>query len=241
MEDARQIPLLENNVIHVWTARFSDLDCYFRIFSDFLSQTEQEKASTFRKPAGARNYILRHGMVRYVLGTYTRTEPGMVPLVIAGNGKPELDLKRESLKISFNISHTSELVSVGVITKFGIGIDIVKIDPRCPIQEIAEYLFTPHEKKYLQGLQPDRRVSIFFTMWAMKEAIVKATGEGLPVIHDTDVLNILQYPPSGLPRYDKTNKGAADFFVCPFIPETGYRGAVAVRGEGEKPEFSCRG
>jgi 4'-phosphopantetheinyl transferase len=224
MERAESIPELENNTLHLWTARYSDLDHFYGIFSDFLSQTEQKKASTFRKPADARRYSLRHGMVRFILGTYTRTSPGRVPLVTGRNGKPQLDLQpHDDQTITFSVSHTDEILSIGVMKKFEIGLDIVKIDPRYPILEIAEYLFCPREISYLQGTRPDQRESIFFTFWSMKEAIIKTTGEGLHGIQETDVMNILLN--HTIPK---------DFFMCPFIPAPGYRGAVAVCVSGEK-------
>jgi 4'-phosphopantetheinyl transferase len=224
MDNAESIPELENNTIHVWTARFSDLDRFYGILSDFLSQTEQKKASTFRKPADTRRYSMRHGMVRFILGNYIRTSPGRVPLVTGKNGKPELDLQpHDDQTIMFNVSHTDEMISIGVMKKFEIGIDIVKIDPRYPIQEIAEYLFSPREISYLQGTRPDQRGNIFFTFWSMKEAIVKTTGEGLRGIQETDVMNIVLN--QTIPK---------DFFIFPFIPAPGYRGAVAVCVSGEK-------
>jgi 4'-phosphopantetheinyl transferase len=234
MEHAERIPDLENNTIHVWTARFSDLDHFYRIFSNFLSRTEQKKASTFRKPADARRYILRHGMVRFILGNYILSSPARVPLVTGRNGKPELDLQPPDQKITFNVSHTDEMVSIGVMKKIEIGIDIVKIDPRCPIQEIAEYLFCPHEIRYLEGTRPDLRRNIFFTIWAMKEAVIKATGEGLQIIQDTDVMNRVLNPRPELYRSDKTSTIPKDFVIFPFIPAAGYRGAVAVCVSGEK-------
>jgi 4'-phosphopantetheinyl transferase len=121
--------------------------------------------------------------------------------------------------------------------KFNMGIDIVKIDPRCPIQEIADYLFCPQEIQYLQGTQPDRKQEIFFALWAMKEAVIKATGEGLPAMRDTDVISIVQDPRHGRYRVDNTTSLSKDFFIFPFVPAEGYRGAVAVCLSGEKQDF----
>jgi 4'-phosphopantetheinyl transferase len=237
MEHEERIPELENNSIHVWTACYADPDHFHGIFPGFLSRAEQEKASTFRKPADGRRYILRHGMVRFILGNYLLSPPGSVPLVTGRNGKPGLDLQPKDQPVTFSVSHTGEMMSIGVMKKFNMGIDIVKIDPRCPIQEIADYLFCPQEIQYLQGTQPDRKQEIFFALWAMKEAVIKATGEGLPAMRDTDVISIVQDPRHGRYRVDNTTSLSKDFFIFPFVPAEGYRGAVAVCLSGEKQDF----
>lgn len=230
-QDTTGVPRLTNNAIHIWTAHYCDISRSFPVFLDFLSQPERDRSTSFRKPADARRSVLSHGMVRSVLARYTRSEPGMIPLVYGRNGKPSLaftGMDGASRNISFNLSHTREMIGIGIMKDFEIGIDIVRIDPRCPVREIAGYLFTPRETKFLQGLGSDQRKNMFFTLWAMKEAVIKATGEGLGGIQEIDVLDRIRFPPSDISPGKKTGTQPEDFFICPFIPDAGYRGAVAV-------------
>ena len=79
---------LDNDTIHLWSAQYTDLAVHLPFARVFLSPEEQEKSSEFVKPADAKRYILRHGMLRYILSTYTNTEPESLPLVKGIRGKP---------------------------------------------------------------------------------------------------------------------------------------------------------
>ncbi len=137
------LPLLGQNSIHIWSARYEDIDRHFRDLSDVISREEQETASMFRKSADAEKYILRRGIVRSILAHYTLHTPEMISLKTGRNGKPELDPESANGNVSFNLSHTGEMVLIGVTRKRRIGVDIVKMDPSYRFCESAEYLMTP--------------------------------------------------------------------------------------------------
>jgi len=228
MQKSIHIPNLENNTIHLWTARYSDLDLYYQTVSDFISQKEQEKASTFRKSADVRHYILRHGMLRFILGTYTLSEPRAILLVTGKNGKPELDPLGASADVSFNLSQTSEMVLIGVTKKRRIGVDIVKIESSYRFHDHAEYIFTPGEKACLQKIKPELRSQVFFRIWALKEAILKATGKTLAMMEKTDLSEIIKDVLIS-PEYSMKFLGThPPLFICQFNIGSGHHGAIAV-------------
>jgi phosphopantetheinyl transferase len=66
--------------------------------------------------------------------------PEMISFITGKSGKPELDPDCASEEVSFNLSHTGEMVLNGVTPKRRIGGDIVKMDPSYRLQESAEYL-----------------------------------------------------------------------------------------------------
>jgi len=47
-------------------------------------------------------------------------------------------------------------------------------------------------KKHFQSTEPDLRYQIFFRIWALKEALLKATGGTVMMMKDTDVSEIMQ-------------------------------------------------
>jgi 4'-phosphopantetheinyl transferase len=185
-------PVIEKNRIHIWSARYNDLDCHFRILSEVVSSEEQKTASAFRKPGESRNYLLRHGLVRTILAHYTRKTPEKLSFTKGKNGKPELDPLGAGAELSFNLSHTSEMVLIGVTKKRRIGVDIVKMDPSYQFQDTAEYLMAPAEKAFLIRIEPALRYQVFFRMWAIKEAILKVTGSTLARMVITDLSQIME-------------------------------------------------
>jgi 4'-phosphopantetheinyl transferase len=84
------------------------------------------------------------------------------------------------------------MVLIGIIRNHRIGVDIVKIDPFFQYQDIAEYILTPAEKTFMQRIRPASRYQVFFRIWAIKEAIIKATGETLAIIREIDTSEIIQ-------------------------------------------------
>ncbi len=76
----------------------------------------------------------------------------------------------------FNISHSGNMVGC-VFAEQEIGFDIQKIRP-CK-QDLLIKKFHPDEKMYYEKLDEELRTVLFFRLWAIKEAYVKYTGEGL--------------------------------------------------------------
>jgi 4'-phosphopantetheinyl transferase len=233
-EYADNFPVLENDSLHIWSVRYSDLRSDFSFVSEFLSKRERDKSSRFSDPADSRRYVLRHGMMRYILGEYTGSEPELLPLVEDMNGKPGLDPKSEFREFSFSLSHTNQIVSLGVMKNYRIGIDIVKTDPGYPIYEICDYLFTSAEKEFMRGIEPAQRNQMFFRIWALKEAIVKATGEGIRMMHKTDVTPVVGSTGNASLYMLIINGIPQDFFIFPFSPYQEYIGAAAICLDGEK-------
>ena len=100
-------------------------------------------------------------------------------------GKPGLDPHSDFHDLSFSLSHADQVVSVGIVRNHSIGIDLVKTDPGYPFNDITEYLFTPTEKECIERIAPERRYLLFFGIWALKEAVVKATGDGVRLMNGT--------------------------------------------------------
>jgi 4'-phosphopantetheinyl transferase len=224
----RFLPELEKNSIHVWSARYEDLEPLFRILSDIISPEEQETASTFRKSANAKKYVIRRGIVRSILAQYTRHTPEKIVFITGENGKPELFPDTDSVELSFNLSHSSERVLIGVTKKRRIGVDIVQMDPSYRFQDTAEYLMTPAEKVFLERTEPAQRYQVFFRIWAAKEAIIKATGGTLTQMGTTDLSEIIEdilYSPDYSMHCLDTHP---PFFLWQFMDGSGHLGAIAV-------------
>lgn len=185
---------LESKKIHVWTVNYRDLDRGEKILSALISPDERQRALLFKEPGDARDYTLRHGYLRLVLSHYLCCDPALIPLIICDGGKPDLDIRPGFPSLSFSLSHTREVVALAMSRYHDIGIDIVKPDAGYPFSETADYLFTPEEKAVIAGTLPDLQNQLFFRIWSLKEALLKARGGTAMMMRDTDVSAILQSP-----------------------------------------------
>jgi len=220
-------PFLEENWIHIWSARYGDLEQHFKVLSKVIRFEEQRTASAFRKSADTRKYVLRQGLLRIILGNYTHHNPEMVSFTTGLNGKPELDSERAYADVSFNLSHSSEMVLIGVTKKRRIGVDIVKMDPLYRFHESAEYILTPAEKAFLKSIEPAQRYQVFFRMWALKEAILKATGSTLSMMEKTDLSAIIQDILGSKDYSMKYLNMHPPFFIWQFTSGSEHLGAIA--------------
>jgi len=177
---------------HIWSARYSDLDRYYPVLSDLLSAQEKTRAAGFKKSRDARNFILRQGMVRAVLGQYIRKEAQAVRFVREERGKPYLDPEENIHEIHFSPSHTDEMVCLGISRKTSIGLDIVKCDSRYPFLATTEYLFTPRERQWITQIPSHEQHVRFFRIWSLKEALLKAAGGGAGIMQETEVSRIMK-------------------------------------------------
>ena len=60
-----------------------------------------------------------------------------------------------------------------------LGVDVESIDRRTAALDIADSQFSPAECAWLRGIPPEQLHQAFMQVWTLKEAWIKATGEGL--------------------------------------------------------------
>lgn len=146
-----------------------------------LSDGENARASRFVFARDRVQYLAAHALTRHALSSLLPgTPPHAWQFVPASNGKPDAWLDDHPAPVSFNLSHTNGLVGVAAIARSAmrIGFDLETLDRNVPL-EIADRYFRPEETAWLVALPEDERPCGFLRLWTLKEAFIKATGEGL--------------------------------------------------------------
>jgi|GEM_PF-2497880 len=103
------------------------------------------------------------------------------------------EYKKPSLKAAphlyFSFSYSHDYLLVGLSEGRALGVDIEYIDAGINIREIAHTIMCPAELQTFESLpHPDAQRRFFFTLFAAKEAIIKAFGTGL--YYDVKTLDI---------------------------------------------------
>jgi 4'-phosphopantetheinyl transferase len=80
--------------------------------------------------------------------------------------------------LRFNISHTHGLVACAISHGIDLGIDVEASDRAIEL-DIADRYFAPEEAALVRSAPADQGRCLFFRFWTLKEAFIKATGEGL--------------------------------------------------------------
>lgn len=149
----------------------------------FLSVLDEGEKARLVRFVHARNRIefaAAHGLTRLALGQVLSVPPASLAFVEEPNGKPSAQRGGRPAPVSFNLSHANGMVGVAMVAQSDVpvGFDLERFDRKIEL-ELADRYFRPEEVKWLASLPPDERPGGFLRLWTLKEALIKATGEGL--------------------------------------------------------------
>jgi len=146
-----------------------------------LSAAESARAARFGTDALRHRWIAGRATLRMVLGRTLGIEAAEVAIHRGRRGRPEL--ADASSGIDFNVSHTRGVALIAVARDLPdaarVGVDIEHIDRDVGADRLARKFLTLREQATLVDLAPDMRRQRFLRHWTCKEAMSKATGDGL--------------------------------------------------------------
>lgn len=174
--------LLKPGQIDIWLTFIDDIQNEYLLWQYYPLLTEEEKYqyTLFRFDKDKRRYLVTRALVRVVLAKYAPIEPNQWIFSTNPYGKPKISNVDPLAKhLSFNISHTDGLIIVGVSLDNAIGVDTENIQTIKAPREGLESFLAPSEIEILSQLPSTDYQARFFTYWTLKEAYIKARGEGL--------------------------------------------------------------
>ena len=131
-------------------------------------------------------------MVRSVLGRYLQKDPQKIQFVRNVNGKPELSPEGPIPDIRFSISRTNEKVCLGDHQKIrdrpG---SCKKRRPGILFQRLHTTFSHRANRQWIAQAVPGLRPLRFFRIWALKEALLKATGSSARMMQEGNVAGIM--------------------------------------------------
>jgi len=149
-----------------------------------LSEAERTRYARFRFARDQRDYAIAHDLLRRCLSRYEPVHPMDWQFELEPRGKPQLASTHHlpengGPSLLFNLSHTRGLVAAGVARRFAIGLDVEVLRRFADATDVARRFFSPSEVEALEACPDETRVVRFVELWTLKEAFLKATGEGV--------------------------------------------------------------
>ena len=95
------------------------------------------------------------------------------------HGKPFALVEGASVPINFNVSHSGRHGLIARSSQVKVGVDVEERQIRFNLDGALETIFAPRERAELIRARGERKDRLFFGLWTMKEALVKAVGVGL--------------------------------------------------------------
>ncbi|MFV2101584.1 4'-phosphopantetheinyl transferase family protein [Micromonospora sp. LOL_024] len=141
------------------------------------------------------------------------------------HGKPVL--RSPESPVRFSVSHSGQWCVVAFATRTEVGVDIERLALRggtLPLRALAEV-----ERAVVTGTGVRHRTAAFVRYWTRKEALLKATGDGLTV--DPAKLTVTgPDQPAALLSWDATPAPAGPPHLSDLAAPVGYDGALATLG-----------
>ena len=226
----KEQPSLGADEVHVWILELEVAAPRLEELGAVLSRDERERASKFRFPELRRRFTVSHAGLRMILGRYLGMNPGSIVFQYAERGKPSLDPRLGRELPEFNLAHSSELALVAIAPDRVVGVDLERKQWKASLKDIATRYFSPGECGILEdAATTTEKADCFYSLWSMKEAILKATGEGIADLTRVEVLPEL--------KATGDEVDAARWRLHDLSPIAGFGAALAVEGEGAR--LSC--
>lgn len=147
----------------------------------WLSAAESARAARFGTDGLRDRWIVGRASLRHLLGEALDVAPAAVAIVRGTRGRPELADRASG--IDFNVSHTHDvaLFAIARSANLGtrVGVDVERADRNVGADRLARKFLTDREQSTLAVLQPGARQQLFLRYWTYKEAMSKATADGL--------------------------------------------------------------
>lgn len=151
----------------------------------WLDEKERSRLAAIPQHSGKEAYAFAHWALRSVLGSSLGCPPRSVgflrqpcPGCGGAHGRPAIrDPDRGGEPPEFSMSHSGDHVAIAV-AEATIGIDI---ESHPTPESVAGYLpfLHPREQQWLGGRPAGELVRDFARLWTRKEAMAKATGQGM--------------------------------------------------------------
>jgi 4'-phosphopantetheinyl transferase len=196
-----------------------------------LSREEKRVAARFLRSVDRDRYVVAHGILRQLLGRYLSREPVGLVFETSEFGKPMLVFGAESPLVSFNIAHSGDVILYAIASGRRVGVDVEAVRSDRDWMELAESQFSAQELEALQALDPVERAAAFYRCWTLKEAYVKARGEGLgfPLKQFSVTIGNREMAPAVQWASDDP-QASERWSVFELSPAPGYAGALIVEG-----------
>ncbi|WP_238312854.1 4'-phosphopantetheinyl transferase family protein [Methylobacterium crusticola] len=147
-----------------------------------LPPDETARIARFRQPQDRLEREAAHGLLRHLLGGLLGRPPAGLVLVRDAFGRPALPDARD---LDLNLSHGAGWVAAALARGGRIGVDVEGAARPVDWDALGPHFLHPAELAEFRALPAGARPRRALEIWAVKEACLKASGEGLSAVPET--------------------------------------------------------
>ncbi|MDF1654919.1 MAG: 4'-phosphopantetheinyl transferase superfamily protein [Coxiellaceae bacterium] len=166
---------IDTDSCHILVADLNQLEDRLPQYLNTLSTAEMGRADRFVNQQLRDSFALAHGWLREQLAGYLHVTPAELQFDSNQYGKPFL----VSGELQFNLSHSKQRVALAITKSSDVGIDIQHHDTKVELAAIAKRFFATEEAAWFERAPDNEKLSVFYKIWSLKEAYMKAVGMGM--------------------------------------------------------------
>lgn len=145
---------------------------------EFLSPAERERVATVPEERAVRQFVVSRVLQRRLLAGYVGGPPADIQFGVVGMGKPTLAHPND-IELTFNTTHSGNLVVIAVTAKRDVGVDMEKVRPTPRALQLAKRFFSGEEFRMLSALPASELDRAFLSVWVRREGTTKARGDSV--------------------------------------------------------------
>ena len=169
---------LAPDAIHVWTAPLNvDADEMEEMLAR-LSPSERKRAGALLEERAVRQTVVSRAMQRQLLAGYVGGHPSEISFGVVAMGKPTLS-RPNDIGLTFNTTHSGDLVIIAVTTNRDVGVDVEKVRPVRRALRVAKRVYSEDEYAALANLPAAKLDHAFLSIWVRREGTAKARGDSV--------------------------------------------------------------
>jgi 4'-phosphopantetheinyl transferase len=112
-----------------------------------------------------------------------------------------------------------------------VGVDVESVRPIKNADDLVTRFFSKREDELFQRVVTEQKAAAFFNLWTRKEALLKATGEGITRSLSLVEVSFLPGESARLLAISGDAKAAEAWVIKELSPAEGFAGAIAINCE----------
>lgn len=207
-------------------------------YSDLMSDEERQRNERYHFAIDRRRDLIARALLRTQLAERLSTQPQSLIFTRGEHGKPALvGNDQEAANVQFNLSHAGDWVVLALASK-RVGVDIEYTPRNNDVMAIADRYFFGQEINELKSFNKSEQVQRFFDYWTLKEAYMKARGEGIALGLSNFGFSVIDKQNISIKMKPCLNDNPSDWQFLLTSPNPDYRLALAINS-GVKPLLQC--
>ena len=177
-----------------------------------LDEGELLRWSRFEYSGPRRQFVLTRAALRAVLCKQLACRNDELAFGVSPHGKPFAKVRDQRADISFSVSHGGWHGLIALAPEGRLGVDIEERVERRRLDLLIDAVLGAEERAEVTSARGSEQRHLFFRLWTMKEALMKAHGSGMKL--DATTFEI----PRAMRRTD-----ARGTLVLPQLPDVTWR------------------